>query len=227
MIVQLQPEGLRLLKAVIFDLDGTLINSAIPFKKMKRLVIRYLEDAGVTHGLLNDEMLNSEITSLAAEDLKARGFPERYIKRVLSGVSDLMNRIEIESLDAASLIDGVPEALRLLKERGFRIGLLTSSCREYAEKILRRFNIRGYFDAILARDDVEYPKPNPTHALELLKLLNVSARDAIFIGDHLSDMECAVKSGMKFILFRRDNCAEDVDILKIRDIRGVLKFLCE
>ena len=227
MIVQLQPEGLRLLKAVIFDLDGTLINSAIPFKKMKRLVIRYLEDAGVTHGLLNDEMLNSEITSLAAEDLKARGFPERYIKRVLSGVSDLMNRIEIESLDAASLIDGVPEALRLLKERGFRIGLLTSSCREYAEKILRRFNIRGYFDAILARDDVEYPKPNPTHALELLKLLNVSARDAVFIGDHLSDIECAVKSGMKFILFRRDNCAEDLDVLKIRDIRDVLKFLCE
>ena len=227
MIVQLQPEGLRLLKAVIFDLDGTLINSAIPFKKMKRLVIRYLEDAGVTHGLLNDEMLNSEITSLAAEDLKARDFPERYIKRVLSGVSDLMNRIEIESLDAASLIDGVPEALRLLKERGFRIGLLTSSCREYAEKILRRFNIRGYFDAILARDDVEYPKPNPTHALELLKLLNVSARDAVFIGDHLSDIECAVKSGMKFILFRRDNCAEDLDVLKIRDIRDVLKFLCE
>ena len=215
------------MKAVIFDLDGTLINSAIPFKKMKRLVIRYLEDAGVTHGLLNDEMLNSEITSLAAEDLKVRGFPERYIKRVLSGVSDLMNRIEIESLDAASLIDGVPEALRLLKERGFRIGLLTRSCREYAEKILRRFNIRGYFDAILARDDVEYPKPNPTHALELLKLLNVSARDAVFIGDHLSDMECAVKSGMKFILFRRDNCAEDLDVLKIRDIRGVLKFLCE
>ena len=215
------------MKAVIFDLDGTLINSAIPFKKMKRLVIRYLEDAGVTHGLLNDEMLNSEITSLAAEDLKVRGFPERYIKRVLSGVSDLMNRIEIESLDAASLIDGVPEALRLLKERGFRIGLLTRSCREYAEKILRRFNIRGYFDAILARDDVEYPKPNPTHALELLKLLNVSARDAVFIGDHLSDIECAVKSGMKFILFRRDNWAEDVDILKIRDIRGVLKFLCE
>jgi len=213
------------LKAVIFDLDGTLINSAIPFKKMKRLVIRYLEDAGVTRGLLNDEMLNSEITSVAAEDLKVRVFPERYIKRVLSGASDLMNRVEIESLDAASLIDGVPEVLRLLKERGFRIGLLTRSCREYAEKILRRFNIRGYFDAILARDDVEYPKPNPTHALELLKLLNVSARDAIFIGDHPSDMECAVKSGMKFILFRRDDYAEGVDALKIRDIRDVLKFL--
>jgi len=213
------------LKAVIFDLDGTLINSAIPFKKMKRLIIKYLEDAGVTCGLLNDEMLNSEITSVAAEDLKVRGFPERYIKRVLSGVSDLMNRVEIESLDGAFLIDGVPEALRLLKERGFRIGLLTRSCREYAEKILRRFNIRGYFDAILARDDVEYPKPNPTHALELLKLLNVSARDAIFIGDHPSDMECAVKSGMKFILFRRDDHANGVDVLKIRDIRDVLKFL--
>ncbi|MCD6538535.1 HAD-IA family hydrolase [Candidatus Bathyarchaeota archaeon] len=215
------------MKAVIFDLDGTLINSAIPFKKMKRLIIKYLEDAGVTHGLLNDEMLNSEITSIAAENLKVRGFPERYIKRVLSGVSDLMNRVEIESLDAASLIDGVPEVLRSLKERGFRIGLLTRSCREYAEKILRRFNIREYFDAILARDDVEYPKPNPAHALELLKLLNVSARDTVFIGDHLSDLECAVKSGMKFILFRRGSRTEDVDVLKIRDIRNVLKILCE
>ena len=55
------------LKAIIFDLDGTLVNSSIPFKKMKMRIIKHLEEAGVPRGLLNNEMLNFEITSKALD----------------------------------------------------------------------------------------------------------------------------------------------------------------
>ena len=141
-----------------------------------------------------------------------------------------MNEVELESLDGASLIPGVPETLRALKERELKLGLMTRSCREYAEKILERFNIRKYFDAVIARDDVENPKPDPAHAMRLLDLLDVSAEEALFIGDHWSDAECAKRSGLKFVLFSReeDNLQLPIsDVLKVREMKEILRIIGE
>ncbi|MCW4020129.1 MAG: HAD family phosphatase, partial [Candidatus Bathyarchaeota archaeon] len=151
------------MKAVIFDLDGTLINSAIDFKKIKSWVIGYLQSVGVTHGLLNAGMLNFKIISIAVEHLRTKGFSEERIKRVLGKVSKIMNQVELESLKGATLVEGVPETLKALKARGLKLGVITRSCRECAEKILAQFGLRGFFDAIVARDDVENSKPNPEH----------------------------------------------------------------
>jgi len=219
-----------ILKAIIFDLDGTLINSAIPFKKMKLRIIKYLEDAGVTPSLLNGEMLNFEITSKAVDDLKSKGFSRRYIEKALDEVSNIMNKVELESSDDATLLLGVPETLKALKKRGLKIGLMTRSCREYAERILEKFNLQKYFDVIIARDDVENPKPDPSHAIKLLRILNVSAEEALFVGDHWSDAECAERSGLNFVLFRREE--DDLyvgksDLLKIRNIKEIFRFIDE
>jgi len=216
------------LKAIIFDLDGTLVNSSIPFKKMKMRIIKHLEEAGVPRGLLNNEMLNFEITSKALDYMKSRGFPQPYIKKVLDKVSDIMNEVELESSDNASLIPGVPETLKALKKRGLKVGLMTRTCREYAEKVLKRFNIRKYFDVIIARDDIENPKPDPSHAIRLLELLDVSADEALFVGDHWSDAECARRSRLKFILFRQDDAYEgESGFLKIREMTEILRFIEE
>ena len=218
------------LKAVIFDLDGTLINSAIPFEKMKLKIIKYLEEVGVTTGLLNKKMLNFEITRRAIDDLKNKGFSQQYIRETLCEVSRIMNEVELESLDEASIISGVPETLKALRERGLKIGLMTRSCREYAEKILEKFNLRKYFDVVIARDDVENPKPDPAHAMRILDLLDVSADETLFIGDHWSDMECAKRSGLKFVLFslKEDNMQLSIsDVPKIREMKSVLKIIDE
>jgi len=216
------------LRAVIFDLDGTLINSAIPFKKMKRRIIKLLEDAGVTSNLLDEEMLNFEITRKAVEDLRNKGFSQQYIRKTLDEVSKIMNEVELESLCDASLISNVPETLKALKNEGLKIGLMTRSCREYAEKILMRFNLSKFFDAIIARDDVENPKPDPSHAIKLLEILDVSPDETLFIGDHWSDAECARRSGLNFVLFMREEGnlhIEKMNISKIRNAEEILRII--
>ncbi|MBS7615364.1 HAD family hydrolase [Candidatus Bathyarchaeota archaeon] len=186
-------------KAVVFDLDGTLINSAIPFKEMKRKIISYLQSKGVTFELLNEEMLTVEILKLAVEDLKRKGFSEKQIAGALAQASKIMNEVELQSINNATLVDGVPETLKALKNRGLKLGLLTRSCHEYVKVMLTRFNLAKYFDAVAARDDVDQPKPSPEHAFYLLKLLGVDARETLFVGDHWSDAECARQAGLKFV----------------------------
>jgi len=217
------------MEAVVFDLDGTLINSVIQFEKMKQMMITYLEKAGVTPGLLDDGMLNFEITSKATEDLRAKGFGEECIAAVLGGVSEIMNHVELESVDRAAATEGVQEALRDLKAKGLKLGVMTRGCREYAERVLSRLGLREYFDAVVARDDVEKPKPNPEHAFHLLSLLGVSAAEALYVGDHWSDAECAKQAGLRFVFFGRPGQDTQpqggLSFEAVDDIRDIVKLV--
>ncbi len=219
------------MRAIIFDLDGTLIDSAIPFKEMKSTVIKYLQTVGVTPGLLNNDMLNSQITSIAVEDLRKKAVSQVEIRVIFSRVSDIMNGVELKSLPWASLIEAVPETLKALKDMGLKLGIMTRGCHEYAKKILDRFGLTEFFDAVVARDDVENPKPNPEHAFHLLGLLSVRAEEALCVGDHWSDGECAKKAGLKFVLVKRGDrnitSPEESGFLTVNSIRDLVQFCRE
>jgi len=200
------------LRAVIFDLDETLIHSGTDFKKMKSLTIEFLESMGVTPCLLSTHMLNLEIVNIATEDLRMKGLSEEEVQRVLAKVAEIMNQVELESLDKATLIDGVPETLKALKARGLKVGIMTNSCREYVKKVLARFCLEKYVDAVASRTDVARPKPSAEHAFYVLKILGVSAEGAVLVGDHWLDAECAKKSGLQFILVGKPE--QNVEALK-------------
>jgi len=109
-----------------------------------------------------------------------------------------------------------------------KIGIMTRSCHQYTEKVLGRFGLKKYIDAIVARDDVENPKANPEHAFHLLRLLGSSANETLLAGDHWLDARCAKKSGLRFIFVR--NPGQNVEAIKRYDyeaansIRDVVDF---
>jgi len=206
------------LKAVIFDLDGTLINSAIPFKEMKIKIITFFQAKGVTFGLLNENLLNFEIVKLAVNNLQEKGFSRRQITKILSQVSEIMNEVELQSIDNASLIEDAAKILNYLKLRGLRLGVMTRSCHEYAQKILTKFGLDKFFDALAARDDVSQPKPNPEHAFYLLNLLGVKAEETLFIGDCWSDAECASQAKLRFVFVGRTKETAKVHELGYKNI---------
>jgi len=218
------------LKAVIFDLDGTLIDSKIDFRKMKRRNIRLLEASGVEQGLLTEEMLNYDIERRAIEDLRTKGVSEEDIQRIFQKVADIMNEIELEAVEDAQLLDGVAETLEKLKKIGFKIGIITRSCREYANKILKKFELERLIDAVAARDDVSKPKPDPEHPRHLMKILGVKPSEAVLVGDHPMDALCAKNIGMRFFLIpKRDTNFKVFEgysheiLWNIRDILQILE----
>ena len=206
-----------------------MIDSAIPFREMKRKIITFIQANGVQEGLLNEDMLSTEIIDLAANFLRQRqGSSEKQVSDVLAQVSNIMNEVEIQSAGNATLIDGVLQTLRALKGRGLKLGVMTRGCRQYTHAILTKFGLSRFFDAVAARDDVDQPKPNPEHAFHLLKLMGVKAEETIFVGDHWSDAECAKQAGMKFVFVSHGQGAEKVRELGypiVDNVNDVTKFL--
>jgi len=217
------------LKAVIFDLDGTLIDSKIDFRKMKRRNIRLLEASGVEQGLLTEEMLNYDIERRAIEDLRTKGVSEEEIQRIFQKVADIMNEIELEAIQNAQLLDGVAETLEKLKKLGLKIGIITRSCREYANRILKKFGLERLIDAVAARDDVSKPKPDPEHPRHLMEILSVKPSETILIGDHPMDALCAKNVGMRFFLIpKRDTnfkAFEEYSHEILWNIRDIIQIL--
>jgi HAD superfamily hydrolase (TIGR01509 family) len=189
-----------MLKAVIFDLDGTLIDSKIDFQKMKRRSIRLLEASGVKQGLLTENMLNYDIEARAKEYLRKKGAPEEAIQMAFQKVTKIMNQIELKAVESVRPVDGVVKTLVNLKARGLKIGIITRSCREYTHRILEKLDLKRFIDAIAARDDVSKPKPAPEHPQYLMTILRVKPSETILVGDHPMDALCARNAGIRYFL---------------------------
>ncbi|MEM1607531.1 MAG: HAD-IA family hydrolase [Candidatus Bathyarchaeia archaeon] len=198
-------------KAVIFDLDDTLIRSRIDYVGAKKSLIRFFIEHGVKPGLLSEDMPNFEIFKVAAESLRENGMAEDLIKEALNGAREILNLFELKALEGVELMEGALETLSALRGMGLKIGIVTNSCREYTVKIIEMFSLNKYVDVFVTRDDVNNLKPNPEHLLKALESLGVPADEAVFVGDHWIDAVCAERIGVKFILFRgrRWNFRED------------------
>ena len=220
------------MKGVIFDLDGTLVDSRIDFRKMKRKNIRLLEASGVEQGLLTEEMLNYDIEKRAMEDLRAKGLSGEEIRRIFQKVAEIMNETELEAIEGVKLVDGAVETLEKLKRLGLKIGIITRSCREYTDRVLERFGLDKLIDAVAARDDVLKPKPDPAHPQYLMRILGVKPSETVLVGDHPMDALCAKNVRMSFFLIAKSDtdfkafkgCGYEI-LCDIRDLVGILPKL--
>lgn len=190
------------IKAVIFDLDDTLIHSGINYSEVKSSIIDFLVKCGVDKGLLDENMPNFEIIGRAVRDLRRKNFPEPSIRRIVNGAIAMLNDAELKSLDRARPMEEALEALMGLRGLGLRIGIVTNSCAAYTRKVIEMFSLGEHVDAVVTRDEVSSPKPNPAPLLRILEVLGVDASEALFVGDHLIDALCARGCGVRFILLK-------------------------
>jgi phosphoglycolate phosphatase len=191
---------LDLPRAVIFDLDGTLIDSRIDFPQMKRALIGRFEAAGVPPGVLGTEMTVSKNMGLARQHLIDQG-KLSDLEGIERGIELELSGIEREALCELTEIEGAGSVLRWMMARGIRRGVLTRGSRGYATDALRMTSLDLLVEEMICRDD--YPwweaKPNGISMVRLMSRLGVSPQDMIFVGDHHMDLICARDAGAGFI----------------------------
>jgi len=179
------------LKAVIFDLDGTLVDTADEFV----VIVQALR---AEHGreAMDPQRIRASVSngaralvSLAldiAED--SAGFETQRL-RLLELYSGALGSV-------AKLYPGIGELLGELERRNVSWGIATNKPRAYTAPLLERLNLQPQPGSVVCPDDVTERKPHPESLLRNCRELGCNPDQAIYIGDHLRDIEAGRRAGM-------------------------------
>lgn len=178
-------------KAVVFDLDGTLANFNLDYKTVRAEVRSYLINVGVPASVLSTNESIFEMLKKTEIFLKNSKKSRKFIDQTRDGALAIAEKYELEAAKSTGLLPGVIECLRTLKKRGVKMGLFTLSSEKSVDYILTRFSLNGFFDCVLPRNKVDYVKPDPDHLGAVLKSLNVKAGNVMVVGDSITDMRSA------------------------------------
>ena len=175
----------------LFDLDGTLIDSI-------DLILRSYRHTMQIH---------RANAPLPPDDIWMKGLGTPLSVQFRHWTDD---QVEIEAMIATyraynlthhdALVkpyDGVVEEVVKLKQKGKRLGLVTSKLKDGAMKGLRLARLDQAFEIVIGAGEVTNPKPHPEPVLKALELLDAAAERTVFIGDSRHDLECGRAAGVK------------------------------
>lgn len=193
------------MKAVIFDMDGVIIDSE-PFWKNAEFEV--FSSLGV---VLDKEFtdLTQTMTTIEVTKFWYEKFPweskslEEVEDMVISRVMELIEQGRAER-------NGIELFIKQLKSNGFKIGLATNSPYKIIPVVLEKAGIADYFDSIFSAEFVEFGKPDPAIYLMTSKELGIDPENCIVIEDSYSGMLAAKKTGMKVVAFTNGN--QDINI---------------
>jgi len=181
---------MMVVKAVIFDLDGTISRFNLDYRAVRGDVRSYLLRVGVPASLLPVNESIFEMLNKAEIFLKNSG-KAADVMEIRNEALAIAEKYELEAARGTVLLPGVNETLKTLKRMGLKIGLFTLSSDKAARYILQRFKLGDFFGVTVPRNKVNYVKPNPEHLEMAIKVLGVAPEEALVVGDSSADMESA------------------------------------
>jgi HAD superfamily hydrolase (TIGR01549 family) len=184
------------IKAVVFDLDGTIASFNLDYLTVRAEVRSYLIYNGFPASILASNESIFDMLNKAEIFLKNSRKSQRTFNKVRNEASNIAEKYEMEAAKTTELLPGVTETLVTLKKMGLKIGLCTINSDKSTSYILKRFNIAKFFDTITPRNKIKFVKPNPEHLEATLKSLHANPNEAMLVGDGTRDMRCAKELGV-------------------------------
>ncbi len=184
------------IRAVVFDLDGTLASFNLDYMTVRSDVRSLLIKKGIPASILASNESIFDMLKKTEIFLKNNGKSQRVINKTYSEAFSIAEKYELEAAKTTGLLPGVTETLKTLKERNLKLGLCTINSEKSVSYILKRFSIQGLFDAIIPRNKVKNVKPNVEHLEMTLNALKIPPSEALLVGDGIRDMQCAHDLGV-------------------------------
>ena len=186
-------------KAIIFDLDGTLVEFTYRFREAKKSVIKYLSEIGIRFSDKTYEYSIQDIIDEVTKTLKNNN--EHKLEDVLNEIEIILGRFEIEASKNTRLHKDAITVLRKLKEKDYSLAIVTNNGRNATLSTLNRLDLTKYFDVIITRSEVSKLKPNPEGIETALKLLKVEPNKTMFVGDSTLDINAGTSGGVTVTAF--------------------------
>ena len=188
-------KGEKMIKAVIFDLDGLLVDTELLQSQAYEVILKAYghkpkrNENGIVHTV-------GLIAKNNWENLKKQHNIEEEVELLL----EKRRQVYFEMVKKIKKpMTGVKSLLSLLKKNKIKMAIASSSQKEYILSILDNLNLTKYFEAIISFEEVPRPKPAPDIYLEAAKRLNVEASFCLVLEDSESGVNSGKNAGMKVI----------------------------
>ncbi len=185
------------MSAVIFDLDGTLIDSAPDIHFCVNRLLKNHRYEPIEFERVRS-FIGNGIPKLVEQVMVYRKI--EFSKELHQSLSAELKQIyKDKPIDKNSVYPNVEQCLTALKNSGFKLGICTNKAHDLAQAVIKELGFGQYFSAIIGGDSLPTNKPNPAMLFACMKELGV--HKATFVGDSEIDAETAKNAGVPFILF--------------------------
>jgi len=187
-------DQLRGIRAVVFDFDGTLAVLNIDFSEMREQVFELMRKYGVNEEKIEERYLLEiidEVVQILSQ--KNTSTAETFYQEA----HQILHEVELRAAEEGKLLPGVEAALRSLRDKGLKVGIVTRNCEEAVRKVVP--DIEAFCDVFVPRDLIKRVKPHPEQLTSVLKALHVTGGETVMVGDHTIDIQAGKRVGMRTI----------------------------
>jgi HAD superfamily hydrolase (TIGR01509 family) len=201
-----------MLEAVLFDMDGVIIDSEPIHYQLSKLYYAELglnitDEEYYTFVGIGDKEIFTRLKEKYGLKLKVDEMVETYQQRYIEHLQELKDERPIRGVDIL---------IKDIYNRGFHLALGSSATRRNIEAVLEYFKLREYFDVIVSGCEVEKSKPSPDIYVQAAKKLGVDPSGCIVIEDSSNGVRAAKSAGMKCIAYKNPNSGEqDISLADI------------
>lgn len=180
-----------MIKAVLFDIDGTIVNTEKVMTKSLQEALKEVLEISVSEKelefifALTSEKTTTRFTTVEKERSRLH---EKWRDNIKARMHE------------AKIFDGIEHVLARLHEKSYPLGVVTS---KNAEELVYQFShleLSNYFEVVVTSSDTPEPKPSPQPIIKAMKQLQVAPEETIYIGDTINDLRSARDSGTHFAL---------------------------
>lgn len=180
------------MKAVIFDMDGVIIDSEPLHQKVEE---ELLEDLGGTMTASDKEAFVGTTDYHMWSTMKERFNLSQSVEEMINSKKERF----LNQIHTVFLVDGFKEVLSQLKEEGYLIALASSNNRKAVDHIVKQFDLAKDFELTMSGEDVTHGKPHPEIFLKTTEAMGVVPADCLVIEDAKNGVEAAKAAAMKCI----------------------------
>lgn len=208
-----------MIKLVIFDLDGTLVNAYPAVARSVNYTLKALGFAGRSHTEIKH--------SVGAGD---RQLMVTFVgAKLADGALSIYRPHHAKILKSRGMVRFLPGAsgvLKFLKSNGYKIAIASNRPTRFTRIILNVLGVLKLFDCVLCADHAERPKPYPDMLWAIAKRLGVDKADVLYVGDMTIDVRCARAAGIRMVAVATgSNSKKELKSLKPWRIIGRMSLL--
>ena len=183
----------RAQSCAVFDLDGTLVDSAPDLHAALDRLMAVKRLPGFAR---------AEVVAMIGDGVRVlleRAYATRGIALDEADLQHFMTDYEANAAVLTRAFDGIPELLGGLRDAGWRLAVCTNKPEGAARVLLSGLGLDGHFSALGGGDSFPMRKPDPGHLRATLAAAGALPEDAVMIGDHRNDIEAARGAGVRAI----------------------------